>query len=561
MEKKFKKENFLDEGKVNIGYTFEEAIMEAIDDSFDAKADNIQIKLLDDIFTEFKEPERIDNASHDNDTMARRSLYVVCDNGIGIQNIEGVFNFGNKEKTKYRNKEEYLTKNSRFHYGVISHINVAAEVTFYSKTERDNQWNCITLNYNCNSDCGYVSNVREMTENEKGVLRVIGIKLPKQTGAILYVRGVHKTEFDYREIDKIRLELIQQLGKTYYYDLNLNNNISVDDIIVKPLNPLGEDLTDDLIKPYIFAKYEISLNEILNKLDDNINNEEIFMKFANVFESKEEMLSETIKIKLVAININFTNAKDKIIIKYPNLDDIYFPSLGKSGFYIKRNKRYIGKTLGIFDLVSHGSCSRFRGEISFNPIFDEFFKIQINKNRNTLSKTLISLIKERIEEDSNLKGSSAAAKIRNALGEENISDAQENSPKNTLENGKDKLNKKIIILKRKLESCFQDIQQINELETILQKENLMESELNDIREKYTQIDMEYNKFNNDIFKDMKSLLKRVSYDTKRKFLTNSVVESPYVNILSSVREPLQEGELYGIFYLLYTMFPDVNANI
>ncbi len=397
MEKNFIKENLLDEGLANIGYTIGEAIMEAIDDGIDAKADDIQIKLFKESFSEFKKSE--DNNDFSNENIAYRCSYIVCDNGIGIKNLENIFNFGNKANVGYSDKDDYLGKNGRFHYGIISHINVGAKVTFYSKTQSDNQWGFTTLNYDRYANCGYVSRVKEMSEKDREKLITLGIELPEQSGVVLYVKGVRKTEFNYREIEILKPQLIEQLGITYY-DFLCNNIIAIDDISIKALHPLGENLSDDFITPYVFGTYEIGLNEVLNDLDDNIAEQEIISKFKKIFNNKDEMLDEKIKIKLSAINTNFTNYMNKINIEFPYLEDIYKPIPKHSGFYIKRNGRYIGRALGMLGIVKdHPKFSKFRGEISFNPIFDEFFNIQINKNRNTLSKTLIYLIQQKIEKD------------------------------------------------------------------------------------------------------------------------------------------------------------------
>lgn len=544
-----KKEGLLDEGKANIGYTIEEAIMEAIDDSLDGKAANIQIKLFEEIFTEFKE-----NGNFDDGTMARRCSYVVCDNGIGMKSIKEIFNFGNKTNIKYKDRNEYLTKNSRFHYGCISHINVGSQIIFYSKTITDDKWKEITLNYDRYVNCGYISNVRYVTEKEKKVLGARGIRLPHNSGSLIYVRGIRKMEFDFSDIESLRANLVKQVGITYCTPLNGQCNITIDDTNVIGLNPLGEELTDKLIKPNLFGKYEISLREIFSKLDDNIAKEELISKFKEVFSNEEELLNETIKIKLVSINENFTYKHKKIKEKFPNLNDVYFPKLCNSGFYIKRNNRYIGRALGMLGIIDdHPSYNRFRGEISFNPIFDEFFKIQINKNRNSLSKILKSLIEEKIRRDNQLQGSTVGTKIQIAIGANKQKNIHKSKipVKNSLEDKIKKLKDKAKGIKRNLENYYQDTNKVDIVLNLLEGETLVIDEIARLERLYA----EYQKKYKCIYKDVTFLIKRITINKKKKMLKN-IKQFKYIDIFSLIREPKQEGELYGVFYLMYVLFPD-----
>ncbi len=52
------------------------------------------------------------------------------------------------------------------------------------------------------------------------------------------------------------------------------------------------------------------------------------------------------------------------------------------------------------------------------------------------------------------------------------------------------------------------------------------------------------------------MIKRVLINRKRKSLKNVNDAFPYTNLISKIKEPLQEGELYGILYLLYMIYPN-----
>lgn len=542
-----KKEGLIDEGKANIGYTLTESLEEAIDDSLDAGGHNICGKLFSEFFVEYKEHTKDNNS--DASMTSNRGSYIVSDDGVGIKNIEEVFNFGESKNVRYDTKKDYLLKNGRFRYGFISHFNVGSQVILYSKTKDDENWKYIIGNYNRHTSSLYVSKPKYATNEDKTMLEEMGVSFSKPTGTILYVRGVQKTEFDFTNANNFIEELIRQIGMTYYDYLCGNYTITVNNNNVFPLNPLGEDLVDELIKPSIFAKYEISLNEILTKLNDNIIKEGLISRFLNIFDSKEQLLNETIKIKLVSINKNL-GAKSR----NPKLDKIYFPTVEYRGFYIKRNKRYIGKALSMLGIVlDHSKYNRFRGEISFNPIFDGFFKIQINKNENTLSGILISLIGERILNDVNLQGNTAATRIENALkSDKNITDISKNMIENKIKN----LKKKARESNANLNISYQDTREIEEIINLLNRKDLEENDIEDIGQRLVQIDTEFFKRNREIYEDVSSLINRIYENKKRKSLKHINEELNYVYLFSALREPIQEGELYGVFYLIYTLYPD-----
>lgn len=164
------------------------------------------------------------------------------------------------------------------------------------------------------------------------------------------------------------------------------------------------------------------------------------------------------------------------------MNEIYYPNYNYKGFYSKRNSRYIGRTMGVLGIVAdHPSHTKFRGEISFSPVFDQLFLIQINKNRNSISNLLRKSIEMKISKDENLKGDGASAKIRNFL--EHVKFIGEPIAINDFETRIIKLQRKYDELKEKLKNYNQNIDRIKE---ILEKIGSisLEEEIDELEEKF-----------------------------------------------------------------------------
>ncbi len=552
--------DLLNEAMTNIGYKANETIMEGIDNSFDKGATNIQIHFWEERFQEFR-------VFTDKFNTALRYAYVICDDGNGIENIENIFEHKSGESIIYSSKEKYMMMNGIFHFGDFSHINIGDEVSLYSKTSNSKEWIGRTLKYERIKNCPYVSDIKPMGIHEKELMLAAGIKIPKESGTILLVRGIHKNAvFD--DIEAFKLNLLNELGVTYHDYLikkseGTNANIfsiKIGNDKVVPINPLCEISQDALIKPKVFGQYKITLDEIFNKQCDRINEYQIIERYSGAF-TEQELRDLEISVKLVAINPNFSNPKMKAKIKkkYPELNEIYFPAPIYSGIYIKRNNRYIGRAQGMLGIVrNHMSHTKFRGEIHFSPAFDQFFTIQVDKNRNDLSKIIIELIQEKILSDKSLKGGTVAARIINAVNSETEINAGQplSDCESKIDEKRNLLLKRSNKLKERLEKYHQKTEKINDVIVKVMSVNV--EGLEKLEELVAQMHSEYTQNHDKIFKDIDYLIDRVNAQRKRKsLLIDDSTDKTLIEFLGNIKEPSTEGELYGIFCLAYSIWPEI----
>lgn len=193
-----KENNILNEGLTNLGFTLDEAIMESINDSFDAEATHIEIQLFDELVEVQNENRMI---------KANRYSYIISDNAKGAKNLKEVFDFGNTVGKKYTSIEEYKNKNGIFHYGLISYINVGTEVNFYSKNNKEEIWKVVSLIYNNFDKRGYITEIKDAKPEELNTITARGINLPSESGSIIYVKGVSRKQVDVEKLSNFETSL------------------------------------------------------------------------------------------------------------------------------------------------------------------------------------------------------------------------------------------------------------------------------------------------------------------------------------------------------------------
>lgn len=548
----------IDSEVTNRGFEYPETIMEGVDNSFDAGADTINILIEKE---EYIPPEvvRVEDVEKE-----YRLSYIISDNGNGYIDMENFYEKSDKQVKKYKTIEEYLVKNGYFSFGNLSHTNLSSDISFYSKIGPGTTWIVTSLIYDEQSERALKSIPREISKEEIDMFVSKNINLDIDSGSILYVKGIRNSEVYPGNVNDIVENLLNIYGLTYYDEIKENKidnslkkkskKIIINGQEVKPFDPLGLDLTDDYIKPKVFGKYIITLEEVLDKLNDSSLRKRIYNEYLGLF-SREELLKEAITVTLVALNpnlINRGNGYDIIKRNYRDLDPRYFPSYDYKGFYIKRNNRYIGRALGMLGIVvDHPSHSKFRGEISFHPCFDVLFKIESNKNRNNkLQAVIIELIQQKIEEDESLSGNTTDSRIKNVINCKN--------PKSNLQTKVSRYERLI----KKCETLKRDFSKYNEsvenIEKILKDLYTLdkESDLLEIEEIVKNFEFEYVKLNNIKYKDIINIKGRINVMKDRKYLNSILEVTKYLDIISGVGSPLQEGELVNIFYLLYSLMPD-----
>lgn len=418
----------LNDGLTNLGFNLYEAIMESIEDSIDANANKISI----DIFNEEIEIE-IDDKTIKSDRLS----YIIGDNGRGIEQLEELFNFGEYKGERFKNIEELKTKNGIYHYGVISHLNVGIFVTFYSKT-KNKDWKMINVYYDQYKKKAFIDNSKSLNQENMNQLNALyRNKIPTVSGSIIYVRGVNKDNIvevneNIAEIKNQKENILDQNNSIRYienillqkigikYKISLEDNINPVKITVNNINVeskdiflQSEELPENLRTNNCFARYKISLKQIIDKLKDDIKAEILFQRYCHLFETKDKLLEECIEIDFYALSSEYKSKK--IQNKYKE-QGYLVPSPYYSGLFVRRNNIYMGNVAKIMNIFNfHPSFNTLRGEVRFCPIFDDFFEIQINKNKYRISNVLESLIEETINDDNKLVGKTAKSKIKNAL--------------------------------------------------------------------------------------------------------------------------------------------------
>ncbi|UXH46440.1 hypothetical protein N5C46_10475 [Rossellomorea vietnamensis] len=419
--KEQKQEVTIDISKRKSGFKFSEALMESTDDSCDAfyftditNSDRkIKIYVFEEIYNETKEfnkgdKENVDGIGEQDDN-SRRYSYLILDNGPGTL-VDTVFDFG-KEKTKrFRNLNALNSLNGLFHYGMSSHLNVGTRLYFYSRTKESGWWmNCLEGSDISNKIFTYQAKLHpEITVGDKE----LNLDDPEfNVRTVVHVQGVRKSEVEADGVPGIVNSLLKQFGITYSDYLEMGTNIFINDEKVEAIDPF---LRKELYVEYgigskLIDRIEITLKDIL-KMEDSYVKESIKRKYRAFFESDDAFLSQKIIINMYHLNAAFLIASVKSKVNR-DLPGCMLPSIEDSGFYIKRNHRYIGRAAKILG-VDHPSLNYLRFEMAFSPIFDDFLGIQVNKNRYDLKHSLASLIKDRINEKVNTTLSSYTKNYR-----------------------------------------------------------------------------------------------------------------------------------------------------
>lgn len=555
-----------DYGLRNLGFDLYEAIMESIEDSIDANADNVNIHIFNETI----------NINIDNQPMnIERISYLIVDDGDGTESLKNIFDFGLNKNTRFHSIYELKNKNGIYHYGAISHLNVGLSVIFYSKT-KDKEWKKITAIYDESIDKGFISNEQAVESNELNQLfQMHNFKIPKEKGSILYVKGVDKYSITYVDkniedinyapnnmsINNIVRLLIFKLSIKYKIllenkinklTLSVNNNVvNPNDIFLK-----GDNIPEKLRTPTHLATYKISLNDIINQLNDYSKLEILYKKYGHLYNDKNDLLNEYIEINLYILSPNFTRKKQDI--NYYIKHNYLYPSVYFSGLFVKRNNIYIGNTAKIMEIFNnHPSFNTLRGEISFCPIFDEFFSIQVNKNKYQLSNVLEFLIKKCIESDYALHGKTAKSRISNAI-EENKNKYKVKPPeiikpidlkKQLIDTNKELEELEIYVTDRLLSPYLSDMVKKNKvkIKNIPSQNSLnISTTLVEVNKSIDTIHNLYNKINNDFLIEYKAFKNRVLRLKNSSYLIGT--KSEY-RLLEYFKEPQNEAEMYTLLVL------------
>lgn len=575
----------LDSGKRNIGFKFSEALMESTDDSFDAPILSADLGAPRIVEIYIYEEEYEEYMEDGNKNKSKRYSYSILDNGPGIS-VEKVFEFGQNKNDRFTDLNALNTLNGLYHYGLSSHLNVGTKLYFYSR-QVDTDWrlNCLEASDITDEVYTYQKDIQPNIEIGNEQLDLDDPNFFVRT--VVQVKGVRKSEVEEKNLEEFVKNLIKQFGITYRYYIQRGNKIFINGNEVRSRDPFLQEneYKQRGISSELFHKFNITLKELL-KEEDAIVKQRILNKYCKLFKNEEELLNEAITISMFELCPDFLNPsfKSKIAREIPHC---LLPSIIDSGFYIKRNHRYIGRAAKILDICkNHNSYNYFRAEISFSPIFDMFFGIQINKNKYDIKSSLASLIIKKINEETegknipnflnkrreNLKIHPpllAKLKLKVHALTKNIyqldivrAEAREKGIDSSLilEVKKsmeilEKFNQSITTLVEK----YSDFSKLNEVETNIVKNTLNKAEtlFQGSTGIITRIKNAISLRDEQLIEPANLLKKRVDIaaNTNRRLLLTGGFD--YYNIFKGcILEPLNEVQTYGVLYNFLHLFPE-----
>lgn len=366
----------------NLGFDFEEAILEAVDDAFEAASAPTPVKLW---FTK----------------KAKGYSCIVGDKSGGA-NYAKIFNLqsGNRYADRYNSVRDIYEKTGLFNAGSFSYLNISNEVWFFTKHE--SAWKSISLIKD--KDTGDFKKVIS-DDNPTHIIGDIEFEIDfEEFDSVLYIKDFNRSSNqsvkDFRVKESFN-GFKKNLRVTYYDKLMQGYELIING---KPLTPLDVFYKHELgshVKEVVHIS--ITLQELLEKnsyFEDDIMARyfEVFNRDASIINAKEDLLSQSLEIKLYSYDTKYFN--EHYFKSVAPSDAVTF-NMQTSGFWLFRNGRKIGNpaTLSTMGFVEqHPSLNIFRAEVHFSPIFDIYFGIQVNKNRYIVSEEVKECLEDKIAE-------------------------------------------------------------------------------------------------------------------------------------------------------------------
>ena len=367
---------------VNIGFDFEEAIFEAIDDAFEAAQ---QPTKVDCWF--FKE--------------GNQYSYLIGDKAGGA-NYEKLFKIASNRKfsDQYTNEEQINESTSVFGAGSLSHSNISNEVWFFTIFEGKKIALSAIKDLSTGDVNVEISNISAQDVLLNNNIHVDGMDVDGYD-SLLYVRKYnHSTNQKVNDF-KTRLNfkgLKKNLRSTYADKLENGYQIRLNGRAIAPLDIFYKEKLEK--NCYQVLKFSITLKELLNR---NLSfKDEIYKRYLDIFKkdngvelAEEALMAQTITVTCYNYETKYFN---QIYFKAINPNDAVTFNVQTSGFWLFRNGRKIGNPTSLQTMnLTHPSLNNFRASIEFNPIFDLYFGIQVNKNRYVLSEEIQQLIDLKIK--------------------------------------------------------------------------------------------------------------------------------------------------------------------
>lgn len=357
---------------VNMGFDYEEAILEGIDDAFEAANGKTQVECW---------------IKKDTNGFS----YLIGDISGGA-NYTKLFNIpSNREYFEQFHDEHHLNEStSVFGAGSLSHLHVSNEVWFFTKFKNQN----ITIRATKNLATGDFT-IEEVEDNSVEVFSKYNIDLSEidvsKYDSLLYVRNFNRSTNQLVKSFKEKEEFVgfeKNLRSTFADKLQKGYCLKLNGRELAPLDIFYKCELDDYVLH--IESFEIKLQELLDI--NSFYKDEIYARYLKLFIDEYSLITQSVKVCIYSFDTKFFN---NTYFKENPHDSVIF-NLESSGYWIFRNGRKIGNPTLLSTV--HPSLNNFRASIEFNPVFDKYFGIQVNKNRYVLDEALKEAITIKINQ-------------------------------------------------------------------------------------------------------------------------------------------------------------------
>lgn len=339
-------------GLANIGYKSYAAIEDIVDNSVEAKAQNILIKV------EVQENKSLTEKGS-------ISKITIIDDGVGMaeDNISKALDIGSD--VTYENHSL-----SKYGLGLKSAgLSLGQRIEIYSKKNGlYTKSNTLDMEeVQSRNEYGVI--IEELAESKKR-------NIIENSGTVIEISNIHSSD----TVNHLKKKLIERLGVIYYgfisQDTNERNiNISLD------INNTTYDLT---AKDILFK----------NECNHNFDEQNYDCKTPFLLLNEEEIKLSNTSEDIPPIKVSLTAFPQSSMEKYPGFSNeerekikSYGVSLANSGFYIYRNNRLIrwGDNLGIIDR----DLRTLRGRIDIYTEHDELLNVDVSKQNLELPEEFL----------------------------------------------------------------------------------------------------------------------------------------------------------------------------
>lgn len=344
------KENLPNAGKLieslrHLGYNNYSAICDLVDNSFDAEASTVSIEI---------------------EVVSGEILITIADDGIGMneKTLDQALKLGSLTDRAIQSDL------GKFGMGLVTaSLSIAKKTSILTKGSSGEVWKSYTDVDEIkkrNEFCKFFAkaNSQEVDEFERQMKKLFlrsakakGVVVGSATGTIVEISKCDNLKSQPQSIPSFKNTLKNKLGQIYRFYLLSGKKIFLNGELVEPRDPL---MFEDGPELYSDETFEV-------KLKDSAGVE----------------VSDQIRLRIVVLPDfgDGGNRERKI-------------NQQGQGFYILRNNREIadGATLGIY--TRHNDLNRFRAEIFFSGVLDEFMGVNFTKHRVDPSQSILDKIKE-----------------------------------------------------------------------------------------------------------------------------------------------------------------------